>query len=200
MTYGKTYRHTIQRGAVAAAVAILVLLAGSCATTQQPADEATTDAAAVPEPFSDVSTVVIAPFEYRSTVTGTSGNGPAESLDPDVAEAVRAELAQTLEESGRQVIVLSEQETSVLVPGEVDEMAARLGADMVIRGEVRLGASSVDYVVSVSSTVGPAEAEAMSVTVSAQEQYGRNALDVEAVTSGVGAVVIGQVMGLLAAQ
>jgi hypothetical protein len=174
---------------------ILALFAASCATTQQPADEATAEA----EPFSNVSTVVIAPFEYRSTVTGTSRNGPAESLDPEVARAVRAELAETLEESGRQVIVLSERETSVLVPGEIDEMAPRLGADLVIRGEVRLGASGVDYVVSVSSTVGPAEAEALSVTVSAQEQYPRDALDVEAVTSGVGAVVIGQVMGLLSA-
>jgi hypothetical protein len=196
MTYRKSYRHRIQRGTVAAAVTILVLLAGSCATTQEPTEETEAEA----EPFSDVSTVVIAPFEYRSTVTGTSGNGPAESLDPEVAQAVRAELAKTLEESGRQVIVLSGQETSVLVPGEVDEMAARLGADMVIRGEVRLGASGVDYVVSVSSTVASAEAEETSVTVSAQEQYGRGALDVEAVTSGVGAVVIGQVMGLLAAR
>lgn len=196
MTYRTTYRQAFQRGAAAAAVVILALLAGSCATTQEPAEET----AAVPEPFSDVSTVVIGPFEYRSTVTGTSGEDSGEPLDPEVAQAVRAELAETLEESGRQVIVLSEQEMGVLVPGELDEMAARLGADLVIRGEVRLGASRVDYVVSVSNTVRPAEAEAMSVTVSAQEQYGRGALDVETVTSGVGAVVVRQVMGLLAAR
>jgi hypothetical protein len=57
----------------------------------------------------------------------------------------------------------------------------------------------VDYLVSVSSTLGQAEPAPLSVSASAQERYPREALDVETVTSGVGALVVGQVIGILEA-
>jgi nucleotide-binding universal stress UspA family protein len=166
---------------------------GSCATGADAAAGA--DAADGEESFAGVETVVIAGFEFRSTVASASEEAP---LDPEVADLLKERLAARLEESGRQVIMLSDEETGVLIPEQVDEMAARLGGDVVVRGTVRLAESRLDYLVEVSSTVARAAPQPTPVTVSAQEGYTRGRLEAETVVTGVGATVIGQVIGLLA--